>query len=175
MAGSCEQPPFRSRCLRAGSGFPRLLTVWFEWDLRDAGKVESFVASHLRPTDQVYSIYEAYYAAKSAAKGVVLPAYIGDVVTPDAPPGVISAAEREQIGVLILKPDCVDSSLAFFGGDWRQVARYTASSAGRVPLLKFLNVGSKPYDIIIYRRQSGLTSTAASDGKAGPAGKDQDG
>ena len=77
--------------LACGVGLPaRLLVVWLEWDLRDAGRVEKFVTSHLRPTDQVFSIYEAYYPAKASAKGVVLPAYIGEPFAPDAPPGAIT-------------------------------------------------------------------------------------
>ena len=147
-----------------GLGLPaRLLVVWFEWDLRDTGKVERFVTSHLRPTDQVFSIYEAYYPAKASARSVVLPAYIGEQFAPDAPdapPGVITDDERERINVLILKPDCVERSLEFFGGQWRQVAHYEADQAGRLPLLKRLNVGSKPYDIIIYRRLGSDVSTA---------------
>jgi hypothetical protein len=152
--------------LACGVGLPaRLLVVWFEWDLRDAGRVETFVRSHLRTTDQVFSIYEAYYPAKASAKGVVLPAYIGEPAGPDAPSGAITRDERERINVLILKPDCVQRSLRFFAGEWRQVARYQADSPGRIALLERLKFGSKPYDIIIYRRQSSEVSTARNGGK----------
>ena len=114
---------FAVALLACGVGLPaRLLVVWFEWDLRDTAKVDKFVASQLRPTDQVYSIYEAYYPAKSLAKGVMLPAYIGEPIAPDSPPGAITRDERKRVNVLILKPDCVESSLRFFGGEWRQVA-----------------------------------------------------
>ena len=118
----------------------------------DAGKVDRFVTSHLRPTDQVFSVYEAYYPAKASASGVVLPAYIGEPFAPDAPSGAITPLERKRINVLILKPDCVERSLTFFGGEWQQVARYKADSSGRLTLLERLKLGSKPYDIIIYRR-----------------------
>jgi hypothetical protein len=148
--------------LACGIGLPaRLFVVWVEWDLRDAGKVHKFVASHLKPTDQVFSIYEAYYPAKASAGGVILPPYIGESFAPDAPPGAITQDERERINVLILKPDCVESSLRFFGGEWRQVARYEVDQTDRMPLLKRLKFGSKPYDIIIYRRPSSELSTVS--------------
>jgi hypothetical protein len=159
--------------LACGVGLPaRLLVVWFEWDLRDTGRVEKFVTSHLQPTDQVFSIYEAYYPAKASAKSVVLPAYIGEPFAPDAPSGAITDDERERINVLILKPDCVDRSLEFFGGQWRQVAHYKVDPSGHAPLLKRLNVGAKPYDIIIYRRLGSDVSTAHSHGKE--AGRSQE-
>ncbi len=133
------------------------------------------MTSHLRPTDQVFSIYEAYYPAKASAKGVVLPAYIGEQFAPDAPPGAITDDERERINVLILKPDCVERSLEFFGGEWRQVAHYEADPAGRLPLLRRLNVGSKPYDIIIYRRLGSDVSTAHSYGKISAGDQEEGG
>jgi hypothetical protein len=162
--------------LACGVGLPaRLLVVWFEWDLRDTGRVEKFVTSHLRPTDQVFSIYEAYYPAKASAKGVVLPAYIGEPFAPDAPSGAITHDERERINVLILKPECVERSLRFFGGQWRQVARYKGDSLGRIALLERLKFGSKPYDIIIYRRHSSDVSTARFGGKVGAGIREEGG
>ncbi len=142
-----------------------MMVVWSEWDLRDAAKVDRFVASHIRPTDQVFSIYEAYYPAKASARAVVLPAYIGEPFAPDSPSGAITKDERERINVLILKPDCLERNLRFFGGEWRQVARYEVDPAGRVGLLKRLNVGSKPYDIMIYRRPESDTSTVHTQGQ----------
>ncbi len=152
--------------LACGVGLPaRMLVVWFEWDLRDASKVDTFVTKHLRPTDQVFSVYEAYYPAKASAGGVVLPAYIGEPFAPDAPRGAITPDERKRINVLILKPDSVERSLNFFGGEWQQVAHYKADSRGRVTLLERLKLGSKPYDIIIYRRPSSEVSTIRDGGK----------
>ncbi len=151
--------------LACGVGLPaRLLVVCLEWDLRNVARVEKFVASHIRPTDQVFSIYEAYYPAKALAKSVVLPTYIGEPFAPDSPPGAITRLERERINVLILKPDCVLRSLEFFGGDWRQVARYTGDPLARMALLKHLKFGSKPYDVIIYRRLDSDVSTARTEG-----------
>jgi hypothetical protein len=162
--------------LACAVGLPaRLLVVWFEWDLRDAGRVDRFVTTHLRPTDQVFSIYEAYYPAKASARGVVLPAYIGEPFAPDAPPGAITRDERERINVLILKPDCVERSLNFFGGEWRQVAHYKLDASGRVPLLERLKFGSKPYDIIIYRRPADDVSTARGLGKSSGGTTEVDG
>jgi hypothetical protein len=151
--------------LACGIGLPaRLVVVWVEWDLRDAGKVHKFVTSHLRPTDQVFSIYEGYYAAKASAAGVILPPYIGESFAPDAPPGAITQDERERINVLILKPDCVESSLRFFGGEWQEVAHYKVDQTDRMALLERLKFGSKPYDIIIYRRPSSELSTVREGG-----------
>jgi hypothetical protein len=138
--------------------------MWFEWDLRDAGKVAEFVTSHLRPTDQVFSIYEAYYPAKASAGGVVLPAYIGEPFAPDAPAGAITNAERERVNVLILKPECVERIIGFFGGEWRQVAHYRVDLSERAPLLERLKVGSEPYNIIIFRRTGSEVSTARGEG-----------
>ena len=81
-------------------------------------------------------------------------------------PGAITRDERERVNVLIVKPDCVERTLGFFGGEWRQVARYKADSAGRVPLLELLKVGAKPYDIIIYRRPDSDVNTAHTQGKS---------
>ena len=156
--------------LACGVGLPaRLLVVCLEWDLRDVTKVEKFVTSHIRPTDEVFSIYEAYYPAKASAKSVVLPAYIGEPFAPDSPAGAITREERERINVLILKPDCVLRSLEFFGGEWRQVGRYAGDPLARVALLKHLKFGSKPYDVIIYRRLDSDVSTARSEEKEAPA------
>jgi hypothetical protein len=162
--------------LACGVGLPaRLAVVCLEWDLRDAGRVDKFVTSQLRPTDQVYSIYEAYYPAKAVAKGVVLPAYIGEPVAPDAPSGAITRDERDRINVLILKPDFVERSLRFFGGQWRQVARYQGDTLGRLALLERLKFGSKPYDIIIYRRDSSDVSAARIAGKVSAGTQDEGG
>ena len=162
--------------LACGVGLPaRLLVVWFEWDLRDTGRVEKFVTSHLRPTDHVFSIYEAYYPAKASAKSVVLPAYIGEPFAPDAPSGAITHDERERINVLILKPDCALRSLEFFGGQWRQVAHYKVDPSGHAPLLERLNVGAKPYDIIIYRRLGSDVSTAHTRGKEAARSQEEGG
>jgi hypothetical protein len=152
--------------LACGVGLPaRLLVIWFEWDLRDAGRVKEFVMSHVRPTDEVFSIYEAYYPAKASARGVVLPAYIGEPFAPDAPSGAITVAERERINVLILKPECVKRIIGFFGGKWRQVAHYQVDPSGRAPLLERLKFGSEPYDIIIFRRTGSDVSTVRGDGE----------
>jgi hypothetical protein len=138
-------------------GFPaRLALTCLEWDLRDAGPVDRFVASHVGPGDRVFSSYEAYYAAKKSAGLVFLPFYIGRSfgLSPDAPTP-ITREERDEVDVLILKPDAVEATVAFFGGEWRQVDCLKADTPRRLPLLERKNFGSRPYDLIIFRRDDG--------------------
>ena len=51
----------------------------------------------------------------------MLPAYIGEPFAPDAPAGrgITLTDERERINVLILKLDCVESTIGFI---WRRMA-----------------------------------------------------
>ncbi len=63
-------------------GLPARLAVTLrEWKLRDPDPVNRLVAEQVRPTDWVYSEYEAYYPAKKAAAVLFLPPYAG--LTPE--------------------------------------------------------------------------------------------
>ena len=61
-------------CCCVAAGLPARLAVTLrEWKLRDPDPVNRLVAEQVRPTDWVYSEYEAYYPAKKAAAVLFLP------------------------------------------------------------------------------------------------------
>ncbi|MFO0892845.1 MAG: hypothetical protein U0790_27350 [Isosphaeraceae bacterium] len=136
-------------------GLPaRLAVTCLEWRLRDPRPVDEVVSAAVRPTDRVYADYEAYYPAKRAAATVFLPPYAG--LMPEMEGTGISPAlsrdERAAVDVLIVKPSNRERTLRHFGGRWSRVAHYSAEervgSSSPVPLLG----GSRPYDLVIYRR-----------------------
>ena len=90
-------------------GLPARMAVTLrEWKLRDPDPVNRLVAEQVRPTDWVYSEYEAYYPAKKAAAVLFLPPYAG--LTPEMegtePP--LSAADRDAVD--LLDPETADRS-----------------------------------------------------------------
>src|SRR5208282_1021983 len=110
------------------AGLPaRLAVTCREWGLRDPGPVDQIVAEQVRPTDWVYSEYEAYYPAKKTAAVLLLPRYAGLVTGMNGLRPAISAAERDRVDLLILKPSSEQQALQFFGGRWSLVAHYTAA------------------------------------------------
>jgi hypothetical protein len=136
------------------AGLPgRLAITGLEWNLRDPAAVDSTVARIVRPTDRVYSEYEAYYPAKKAAAALFLPPFAG--LTPEMegiePP--LSAADRDSINLLILKPSTEARSLAYFGDRWRFVGRYSSLGDSERPTGLLGGRGSKPYDLRFYRRE----------------------
>ncbi|MCA1686651.1 MAG: hypothetical protein LC745_11905, partial [Planctomycetia bacterium] len=115
--------------------------------------VDRLVKGHVGPGDWVFSEYEAYYPARTTAAALFLPPYIGDSSGPGHVDPPITPAERDRVDVLITKPDSLDKRLAFFGGRWTPVGRYTADPSARFGLLARVGFGSKPYDVIVYRRE----------------------
>jgi hypothetical protein len=136
------------------AGLPaRLGITLLEWHQRDPAPVEAVVARNVHPTDHVYCEYEAYYPAKQTAAVLFLPPFAG--LTPEMegiePP--LSAADRDSIDLLILKPATEEKSLQFFGGRWRLVERYSALGDSDRSFGLMAGRGSKPYDLRVYRRE----------------------
>ena len=118
--------------LACAAGLPaRLAVTCREWGLRDPSPVDQVVAEQVRPTDWVYSEYEAYYPAKKTAAVLFLPPYAGLVPDMNGRQPALSAAERERVDLLILKPSTEQETLRFFGGRWSLVGHYAA--AGSTP------------------------------------------
>ncbi|MGO9596611.1 MAG: hypothetical protein ACLP7Q_01170 [Isosphaeraceae bacterium] len=143
------------------AGLPaRLAVTYREWSLRDPNPVDRFVAEQVRPTDWVYSEYEAYYPTKKTAAVVFLPPYAG--LTPGmervTPP--LSEAEKNRLDVLILKPATRDETLRRFAGRWTMVGHYAAAGDARSSIAATLGRGSKPYELLVYRRQREAVATA---------------
>ncbi len=140
--------------LACAAGFPaRLAVTCREWRLRDPGPVDQVVAEQVRPTDWVYSEYEAYYPAKKTAAVLFLPRYAGLVPGMNGQQPAISAAERDRVDLLILKPSSEQKTLQFFGGRWSLVGYYTAAGSTRGHIAAVLGRGSPPYEIRVFRRQ----------------------
>ncbi len=110
------------------------------------------VAENIRPTDWVYSEFEAYYPAKKTAEVLFLPPYAGLIPEMEGVTPPMSARERGRVGVLILKPSTEEKTLRYFGGAWRLVARYTADPGSSADRIRARLGGSKPYDLRVYRR-----------------------
>jgi hypothetical protein len=135
-------------------GLPaRLAVTMAEWDRRDPAPVDRIVAETVHPPDWVYSEYEAYYPAKRAAAVLFLPPFAG--LTPEMegihPP--LSAADRNSIDLLILKPSTEARTLQYFGGRWKLVGQYSALRDARWPSGLITGRGSKPYELRLYRRE----------------------
>ena len=140
--------------LACAAGLPaRLAVTCREWGLRDPLPVDQIVAEQVRPTDWVYSEYEAYYPAKKTAAVLFLPPYAGLVPDMKGRQPALSAAERERVDLLILKPSTEQQTLQFFGGRWSLVGHYAAAGSSRWHIAAVLGRGSSPYEIRMYRRQ----------------------
>jgi hypothetical protein len=144
------------------AGLPaRLAVTWREWTLRDPRPVDAVVERALRPTDWVYSDYEAYYPAKRRAAVLFLPPYAGLMPemegTGVAP--ALTSADRDAVNVLILKPSSEEQALRRFGGRWSLVASYAAAREQPPARTVGLWRGSQTYELRIFRRDSaGLTA-----------------
>lgn len=151
--------------LACAVGLPaRLTVVALEWKLRDVAPVRRLVLDQVGPTDRVYSEFEAYYPAKTAAAALYLPPYIGYRDGPGRDgAGVMTAPERDGVNVLITKPDAEAETLRYFGGRWTRVAHYSGDESARLPLLARLGFGSKPYNLTVHRRRDATAAGAAED------------
>jgi len=147
--------------LACAVGLPaRLAVTCREWRLRDPGPVDRIVAEQVRPTDWVYSEYEAYYPAKKAAVVLFLPPYAGLIPGMKGVQPALSAADRERVDLLILKPSTEQETLRFFGGRWSPVGRYAAAGGTQAHIAAALGRGSQPYEITVFRRQPGAIALA---------------
>jgi len=147
--------------LACAAGLPaRLAVTCREWGLRDPAPVDRVVAEQVRPTDWVYSEYEAYYPAKKAAAVLFLPPYAGLVLGMTGQQPALSAADRERVNLLILKPATEQETLQFFGGRWSLVGHYAAASSTRGQIAAVLGRGSPPYEIRVFRRQPAAVALA---------------
>jgi hypothetical protein len=130
-----------------------LAVTFREWEIRDPSRIEQVVAAQVRPTDWVYSEYEAYYPAKKTAAMLFLPPYAG--LTPEmkgvTPP--LSTADRDRINLLILKPSTESQTLQSFPGRWSLVGHYSASPSGNGHAI-LRGFQAKPYELKFYRRTS---------------------
>jgi len=147
--------------LACAAGLPaRLAVTCREWGLRDPGPVDQIVAEQVRPTDWVYSEYEAYYPAKKTAAVLFLPPYAGLIPGMKGRQPALSAAERERVDLLILKPSTEQETLQFFAGRWSLVGHYTAAGSTRGHIAAVLGRGSPPYEIRVFRRQPAAVALA---------------
>jgi hypothetical protein len=148
--------------LACAVGLPaRLAITCREWKLRDPGPVDQVVLEQVRPTDWVYSEYEAYYPAKRAAAVLFLPPYAGLTPGMEGVQPPISAADRESVDLLILKPSTEQQTLRFFGRQWSMVGRYDAAGSTRGDIAAALGRRSQPYQIKVFRRQRGAIASAS--------------
>ena len=114
--------------------------------MRDPDPVNRLVAEQVRPTDWVYSEYEAYYPAKKAAAVLFLPPYAG--LTPEMegtePP--LSAADRDAVDLLILKPPTEGERSASSAADgrWSASTRRPTGAGQRSPPAS--DAGGRPYE-----------------------------
>jgi hypothetical protein len=140
--------------LACAVGLPaRLAVTCLEWKLRAPEPVDQLVAENIQPTDWVYSEFEAYYPAKKTAAVLFLPPYAGLIPEMEGTEPPLSACERERVDVLILKPPAEEKTFRYFGGSWRLVGRYTAELASSGKGIRARFGGSKPYDLMVYRRR----------------------
>jgi hypothetical protein len=154
----CTIPILRSAVpslvlLACAVGLPaRLAITCLEWNLRAPDPVDQMVAENIRRTDWVYSEFEAYYPAKKTAEVLFLPPYAGLIPEMEGITPPMTAQERARVGVLILKPTTEEKTLRYFGRAWRLVDRYTADPGSSADRIRARLGGSKPYDLMVYRR-----------------------
>jgi hypothetical protein len=140
--------------LACAVGLPaRLAVTCLEWKLRAPEPVDQLVAENVRPTDWVYSEFEAYYPAKKTAAVLFLPPYAGLIPEMEGTEPPLTASERGRVDVLILKPATEQKTLRYFGGAWRLVDRYAADVESSGAGIRARIDGSKPYDLMVYRRR----------------------
>ena len=72
----------------------------------------------------------------------------------------LSAAERERVDLLILKPSTEQETLRFFGGRWSLVGHYSAAGSTRGHIAAVLGRGCPPYEIRVFRRQPAVVALA---------------
>jgi hypothetical protein len=143
------------------AGLPaRLVVTCREWTLRDPAPVDRFVAEHVRPTDWVYSEYEAYYPTKKTAAVVFQPPYAGLMPGMERVTPPLSQAEKNRVDVLILKPATQDETLRRFEGRWTMVGHHSAAEDAQSSIAATIGQGSKPYELLVYRRQRGTVALA---------------
>ncbi len=147
--------------LACAAGLPaRLAVTCREWSLRDPAPVDQIVAEQIQSGDWVYSEYEAYYPAKKTAAVLFLPPYAGLVPGMKGHQPALSAADRERVSLLILKPSTEQETLQFFGGRWSLVGHYDAAGSSRGHIAAVLGKGSPPYEIHVYRRRPATVALA---------------
>jgi hypothetical protein len=143
------------------AGLPaRLAVTCRDWTLRDPRPVDRFVTEQVRPTDWVYSEYEAYYPAKKTAAVVFLPPYAGLMPGMERVTPPLSEADKNRVDVLILKPATRDETLRRFEGRWTMVGQYAAVGDAGSSIAATLGRGSKPYELLVYRRQRAAVASA---------------
>jgi hypothetical protein len=103
---------------------------------RNYAEVEQFVEANVQKTDKVYSDFEAYYPAKRKAEYVLLPTY----------KDVMSDKEKQELSMLIVKPESYAAISNFVGGKWVKSANLLAP---------------EPYSLEIYRRDAAKSSSAS--------------
>ncbi len=160
-AGVLRKAAMAFLLLACAAGLPaRLAVTCREWSLRDPDPVGQMVAREVRPSDWVYTEYEAYYPAKRLAALVFLPPYAGLVPGMEGRRPALTASERDRVDLLILKPATEQATLRFFGGRWTLVSQYAADHGNGTNVNKMLGRGSPPYEIHIYRRQPSAVALA---------------
>lgn len=124
-------------------GLPaRMALLLTEWEARDYRPVERFVRTHLRPDDNLYCEFEAYYAAKAVTPHVFLTRYRR----------AISDTEKAAINVFAARPENASDTAELLGGKWTRVAEHTTDFQ-RGAWQSRLRMGGQLYHLVVYRRE----------------------
>lgn len=120
------------------TGLPaRALLTAAEWGSRSYAPIEALAARNVRPADNVYADFSAYYAVRSRTPNLSLPLQ-------RFPPYVFHPPANATL--LIIGGESAED-VKYFGGTWFEVDRYKA-----VPAFH-RSFGAAPYDLHVYRRR----------------------
>jgi len=139
--------------LAALAGLPlRMLGAVSNFSQRDPARVEAFVRQAVPQNTTVVADFKTYYALRSAGIRPLLPTYLH----------ALTAAERESVETLLLRPEDVASARKELGGQW--VATEIVLSAPAPPtLLKKLvaELREENFEIRVYRRIASAPTLAS--------------
>ena len=131
-----------------------------EWEARDVGRLDAFMAQYIRPDDRVYCAFAAYYPAKRLAR---------DVWT-GCGWSTMSPQERGTLSLIIVEPmkfgraappegPAAETALAALPGQWRLVDRYVTlrgrlSEAFWPRFTSEAPLDDEIFHLVVYRKSS---------------------